>query len=93
MNRLMNIIINSLYSHREIFLREAISNASDVRISVESHFPPPLFVQYNHSRTQALDKIRFISLTNKEALGEGELAHLDIRVWPSYLSLSFSLSL
>lgn len=56
-SRVMDIFINSLYTHKEIFLRETISNASD-----------------------ALDKIRYLSLTNDEILGEGQERNLEIRV-------------
>jgi len=54
-NRLMDILINSLYSNREIFLRELISNAAD-----------------------ALDKLRFLSLTKPEILGDNSA--LDIKI-------------
>jgi len=54
-NRMMDIVVNSLYQNKDVFLRELISNASD-----------------------ALDKIRFLSLTKPELLSEKE--DLEIRI-------------
>ena len=54
-HRLMDILINSLYSNRDIFVRELISNAAD-----------------------ALDKVRYLALTNQTQLGG--TPNLDIRI-------------
>ena len=54
-DRMMKLIINSLYQNKSVFLRELISNASD-----------------------ALDKIRFLALTDKNAMAATQ--ELSIRV-------------
>ncbi|KAH0910348.1 hypothetical protein HID58_033669 [Brassica napus] len=56
-SRLLDLIVHSLYSHKEVFLRELVSNASD-----------------------ALDKLRFLSVTEPALLGDG--GELEIRIKP-----------
>ncbi|XP_010554255.1 PREDICTED: heat shock protein 90-5, chloroplastic [Tarenaya hassleriana] len=56
-SRLLDLIVHSLYSHKEVFLRELVSNASD-----------------------ALDKLRFLSVTEPSLLGDG--GELEIRIKP-----------
>ncbi|KAE9451121.1 hypothetical protein C3L33_16978, partial [Rhododendron williamsianum] len=56
-SRLLDLIVHSLYSHKEVFLRELVSNASD-----------------------ALDKLRFLSVTDSSLLGDA--GELEIRIKP-----------
>ena len=55
-NRMMKLIINSLYRNKEVYLRELISNASD-----------------------ALDKIRLLSLTDKTVLSSTDEFSIKIK--------------
>lgn len=59
MKQLLNLIIHSLYTHPEVFLRELVSNSSD-----------------------ALNKIRFMKLTNEQVLSPEEELKITISVEP-----------
>lgn len=54
-SRILDIVVNSLYQNKDVFLRELISNASD-----------------------AIDKMRFLSIQNPEMLGDKK--DLEVRI-------------
>lgn len=66
-SRLMDIIINSLYTKKEVFIREMVSNASD-----------------------ALDKVRFITVQNPEYVGD--YPDLEIRIDFDYDAKTISIT-
>jgi molecular chaperone HtpG len=65
--QLLHLMIHSLYSHKEVFVRELISNASD-----------------------ALDKLRFESLTNQAILGDNAELCIRVKVDPTAKTLTIS---
>jgi len=64
-SKMLDIVINSLYTNKDIFLRELISNASD-----------------------ALDKIRFLSVTHPELLGDTPNLEVQIEYEPEDRTLT-----
>jgi molecular chaperone HtpG len=65
--QLLDLVIHSLYSKKEIFLRELISNASD-----------------------AIDRLRFESLTDKKLISDGE--DWEIRIHPDQEARTLTIS-
>mgnify|MGYP000598259867 CR=1 FL=1 len=65
--QMLDIVINSLYTNREIFLRELISNASD-----------------------ALEKLRYIKLTNREILDDSLPLEISIKLDASENTLTIT---
>jgi molecular chaperone HtpG len=55
--QILDLMVHSLYSHREIFLRELVSNGSD-----------------------ALDKLRFESLSQPDLLPEGTELEIELEL-------------
>ncbi|EED92477.1 heat shock protein Hsp90 [Thalassiosira pseudonana CCMP1335] len=62
---MLDIVVNSLYTNKDVFLRELISNASD-----------------------ALDKIRFLSVTKPEMLGDTPDLEMKIEYDPDQRTLT-----
>mmetsp|Transcript_4891 Transcript_4891/g.10794 ORF Transcript_4891/g.10794 Transcript_4891/m.10794 type:complete len:819 (+) Transcript_4891:145-2601(+) len=64
-HKMLDIVVNSLYTNKDVFLRELISNASD-----------------------ALDKIRFLSVTKPDLLGDVKDLKIEIEHDPDLRTLT-----
>ena len=73
--QLMSLIINTFYSNKEIFLRELISNSSDVSCRC-----PWTYRLLTSHLMQALDKIRYESLTDPSKLDSAK--EMEITILP-----------
>lgn len=92
-SRLLDLIVHSLYSHKEVFLRELVRLLTILDevfcILVIILIDLMLLNFYNHisciffsssNASDALDKLRFLSVTEPSLLAEG--GNLEIRIKP-----------
>jgi len=66
-SELLSLMVNSIYTHKQIFLRELLSNASD-----------------------AIDKLRFLSLSNSNLLSECEEFNINLEIDEDAKTLSIT---
>ncbi|WP_027720302.1 molecular chaperone HtpG [Maridesulfovibrio zosterae] len=85
-NQLLDILVHSLYTNREIFLREIISNASDaldkMRFAINSEpdlndeIEPEITISYNEENKSVIVKDTGLGMTKEEVMANiGTIAH------------------
>jgi heat shock protein 90kDa beta len=92
-SRLLDLIVHSLYSHKEVFLRELVRLLMILDMLLFSLiiiFNDLMFLNFhNHfswfflsssNASDALDKLRFLSVTDPSLLADG--GNLEIRIRP-----------
>ncbi|KAL0424853.1 UNVERIFIED_CONTAM: Heat shock protein 90-5, chloroplastic [Sesamum radiatum] len=82
-SRLMDLIVHSLYSHKEVFLRELVRLGRIYCALVSYAFLNALSADSKYTyfnASDALDKLRFLSVTEPALLGDA--GELEIRIKP-----------